>query len=73
MKLTIDFSFLPLPCGDFVFKEQVDLAKCTVFGLWETEETPDDTEQVGACVEQTGFGAPVPCCRITKAVSLKID
>jgi hypothetical protein len=44
-----------------VIEQQVDLAECAVLGLRKAEPTPDEAEQIRTCVEEAGFGAPVPC------------
>jgi hypothetical protein len=49
-----------LPSRDVVVEEQVDLAKCAVFGLRKPEPAPDEAKKVGASVEETSFGSPVP-------------
>lgn len=49
-----------LPSRDVVVEEQVDLAKCAVFRLRKSEPTPDEAKKVGAGIEETSFGSPVP-------------
>ena len=43
-----------------VVEQQVNLAKGEPLCLWQTEIAPDIAKQVGARVEQTSFGAPIP-------------
>lgn len=61
----IDLGVLELASRDFVFKQNVNLAKGTVLGLGQTEPAPDKAEQVGAGVEQTRLGTPVPGCVVS--------
>ena len=49
-----------LPSRDVVVEEQVDLAKCAVFRLREAEPAPNEAKKVGAGIEETSFGSPVP-------------
>jgi hypothetical protein len=44
-----------------VIEQQVDFAERAVLGLGEAEPTPDEAEEIRACVKEAGFGAPVPC------------
>jgi hypothetical protein len=59
-QLTINSSMFELPSRDVVVEEQVDLAKCAVFRLREAEPAPDEAKKVGAGIEETSFGSPVP-------------
>ena len=45
-------------------KQQVDLTERAIFSFGKAEPTPDVAKQVGACVEERGFGTPIPCCKI---------
>jgi hypothetical protein len=45
---------------DVVIEQQVNLAKGKPLCLWQTEPAPYIAEQVGAGIEQTSFGSPVP-------------
>lgn len=49
-----------LPRGDFVREEHIQLAVGTAFGLGETEEGPNDAEEVEAEPEEAGFWSPTP-------------
>jgi hypothetical protein len=68
-KLTVDFCVLEFPGGNTVLKHNVDFGKGAVFGLGKTEPTPYVAEEVGARVEEAGFGAPVPCCGFRPSIS----
>lgn len=60
-QLTINLGMLELSCMDVVVEEQVNLSESAVLRLRKAEPTPDVAEKVGACIEQTCFGSPVPC------------
>lgn len=60
-QLTVDTSGLELSDMNTVLKQEVNLAKSAAFGFWKSEPAPYITEQVGACVEEGGFGSPVAC------------
>lgn len=58
--LTINFGRLELSRWNEAVKEQVNLAECAVFRLRHPEPAPNVAQEVGARVEQTGFGSPIP-------------
>jgi hypothetical protein len=62
-QLTVSFCSLELSCRDLVFEQQVNLAETTIFSFWQAEPAPDVAKQIRAGVKETGFGAPIPCCR----------
>ena len=41
-------------------EEQVNLAKCAILGLRKSKVAPNIAEEVGASVEETRLGSPVP-------------
>lgn len=49
--LTIDISRLELSCMDAIVEQQVDLAKGSIFRLWQTEPTPYRAEEIGSRIE----------------------
>jgi len=53
-----------------VIEQQVDLTKSAVLGFRKTEPTPDEAEEIRARVEETGFGAPVPCYVVSANVKI---
>ena len=53
-----------------VIEQQVDFAERAVLGLRKAEPTPDEAEQIRACVEEAGFGAPVPCYVVSANVKI---
>jgi hypothetical protein len=63
-RLTVHFAAFEFPCGNFVLKEQINLSKGPVLGLRQTEEAPSETQKVGASIEQSSFGTPIPSCLV---------
>jgi hypothetical protein len=59
-RLTVNFRVLKLPRRNVIIKKQVDLAKGAVFSLGKAEPAPYITEKIGASVEKSGFGSPIP-------------
>lgn len=66
----IHSSILEFPGEDVIVKHKVDFAKSTVFRLGQAEPAPDIAEQIGAGVEKTGFGAPVPSYNVQVSFGL---
>lgn len=65
--LTVDLGLLEFPCRDVVVEEQIDLAKCAILGLGEAEPAPEVAKEIGARVEETSFGTPIPGYMIISA------
>lgn len=59
--LTVDFSILELSSRNTILEQQIDLAKRAAFGLWQTEIAPNQAQDVGPRIKETGFGTPIPC------------
>lgn len=51
---------LELACGDVVVEHQINLSKGAAFRLRQAKPAPDVAQKVGAGIEQTSFGAPIP-------------
>lgn len=58
--LTVDSSVLELAGGNPVLEENIEFSECAVLRLGKSEVAPGVTEEVGACVEETSLGSPVP-------------
>lgn len=71
-RLTFNSGSLELACGHMISKEQVDFAKGAILGLRQAEPAPYIAEEVGACIEESGLGAPVPSCTKRKKVSQRV-
>lgn len=63
--LTVDSSVLELAGGNLVLEENVKFSECAVLGLGKSEVAPGVAEEVGASVEETSLGSPVPAWRLS--------
>lgn len=44
-----------------VVEHKIDFPERTVLGFRQAKPAPYIAQQIGAGVEKTGFGAPIPC------------
>lgn len=51
---------LELPCRHTILKQQINLTKCSVLCLRESEVAPDVAKQICTRIEKSSFGAPIP-------------
>jgi hypothetical protein len=71
-RLTIDFAAPEVPRRNLILKEQINFSKCSVLGLWQTEEAPSKAEKVGASVEESRLRTPVPSYIELVSVSVNV-
>lgn len=71
-RLTFNSGSLELARRHMISKEQIDFAKGAILGLRKAEPAPQIAEEVGASIEESGLGAPVPSCMKRKKVIVSV-
>ncbi len=59
-QLTVNLGALELSCRNTMIEQQVNFPEGTVLGLRKSEPAPQVTQKICACIEETGFGSPIP-------------